>query len=49
MIFALENKEVCLEEMIFLWDLEKPEGFYQVKKSRQNIPGKENVINSKMS
>lgn len=36
-----------MEEMVFLWDLERPVGFYQMKTSRQNIPREENVINKK--
>lgn len=42
----IENKEVCMEEIVFPWDPErKVELFFQVKKSRHNIPGQEDVIN----
>lgn len=35
-----------MEEIVFPWDPErKVELFFQVKKSRQNIPGQEDVIN----
>lgn len=44
-VVALENKGLCMEETVFLWELERQIGFCQVKKSRQNIPGEENVIN----
>lgn len=45
MSVALANTGLCMEEMVFLWGLERRVGFYQVKKSRPNIPGEENVIN----
>lgn len=36
-ILALENKEVCMEEIVFPWDLERQIGFHQVKKPRHNV------------
>lgn len=40
-VLAFENKEVCVKETVFSWDLERQVGVHQVKKSRQNILGEE--------